>query len=155
MTRRELREHCFKMLFCADFYPAQETREQLKRYFEATPEDEATPEGEIQILHQVDMGEKDREYLLRKAGAVADMLPELDDIIDKVAEGWKTRRMGKVELTILRLALYEVFHDEEIPEKVAINEAVELAKKFGGDDAPSFINGVLAKVVRNQDSVST
>ena len=116
MTRRELREHCFKMLFCADFYPAEETAGQLERYFEATEEDETTPEGEIQILHQVDMEE-----------------------------------MGKVELTILRLALYEILHDEEIPEKVAINEAVELAKKFGGDDSPSFINGVLARLVRGRE----
>ena len=57
--------------------------------------------------------------------------------------------MGKAELTILRLALYEMAYDEEIPEKVAINEAVELAKKFGGDDAPSFINGVLARLVKD------
>ena len=63
------------------------------------------------------------------------------------AEGWKTRRMGKVELTILRLAVYEIQYDEEIPEKVAINEAVELAKKFGRDESPAFINGVLAKLV--------
>ena len=53
------------------------------------------------------------------------------------------------ELTILRLALYEMRYDDEIPEKVAINEAVELAKKFGGEDAPSFINGVLAKLVKD------
>ena len=55
--------------------------------------------------------------------------------------------MGKVELTILRLAGYEMQYDEEIPEKVAINEAVELAKKFGRDESPAFINGVLAKLV--------
>ena len=72
----------------------------------------------------------------------------LDDKINQVAQGWKTKRMGKVELTILRLAVYEMDYDEEIPEKVAINEAVELAKKFGGEDAPSFINGVLAKMVQ-------
>jgi N utilization substance protein B len=77
-----------------------------------------------------------------------DRVPELDARINEVAEGWKTRRMGKAELTILRLALYEILYDEEIPQKVAINEAVELAKKFGGDDSPSFINGVLAKLVR-------
>ncbi|MCI9502518.1 MAG: transcription antitermination factor NusB [Hungatella sp.] len=151
MTRRELREHCFKMLFCADFYPAEETAGQLERYFEATEEDETTPEGEIQILHQVDMEEKDREYLLKKAGDALLKVPELDAGINAVAEGWKTRRMGKVELTILRLALYEILHDEEIPEKVAINEAVELAKKFGGDDSPSFINGVLARLVRGRE----
>ena len=55
--------------------------------------------------------------------------------------------MGKVELTILRLALYEIKYDDDVPEKVAINEAVELAKKFGGDDSPAFINGILAKLV--------
>ena len=59
-----------------------------------------------------------------------------------------TKRMGKVELTILRLALYEIKHDDDVPEKVAINEAVELAKKFGGDDSPAFINGILAKIGR-------
>ena len=58
-----------------------------------------------------------------------------------------TKRMGKVELTILRLALYEIKHDDDVPEKVAINEALELAKKFGGDDSPAFINGILAKLV--------
>lgn len=151
MTRRELREHCFKMLFCADFYPAEETARQLERYFEAPEEDETTPEGEIQILHQVDMEEKDRDYLIKKAEAAILKVPELDARINQVAEGWKTRRMGKVELTILRLALYEILHDEEIPQKVAINEAVELAKKFGGNDAPSFINGVLARLVKDRE----
>lgn len=75
-------------------------------------------------------------------------VPELDAKIDEVAQGWKTKRMGKVDLTILRLALYEMLYDDEVPEKVAINEAVELAKKFGGNDSPAFINGVLAKLVK-------
>jgi N utilization substance protein B len=55
--------------------------------------------------------------------------------------------MGKVELTILRLAVYEMLFDEDVPATVAINEAVEIAKKFGGDDTPAFVNGILAKVV--------
>ena len=54
--------------------------------------------------------------------------------------------MGKVELTVLRLAVYEMRYDDDIPEKVAINEAIELSKKFGGDEAPAFVNGVLAKL---------
>ena len=61
------------------------------------------------------------------------------------AEGWQTKRMGKVDLTILRLAVYEIKYDEDIPTGVAINEAVELAKKFGQDSSPAFVNGVLAK----------
>lgn len=147
MTRRELREHCFKMLFCADFHPMEETEAQFEQYFDAPVEDETTPEGLDSILHRVDMNEKDSRYLLEKAEAVMEKLPDLDARIDKVAEGWKTRRMGKVELTILRLALYEMIYDEEVPEKVAINEAVELAKKFGQEESPAFINGVLAKLV--------
>ena len=74
--------------------------------------------------------------------------PEIDEKINEIAEGWRTRRMGKVELTILRLAVFEMKYDEEIPEKVAINEAVELAKKFGGDEAPAFVNGILAKLIQ-------
>ena len=65
----------------------------------------------------------------------------------KASSGWSLRQMGRVELTILRLACFELRFDENIPEKVAINEAVELAKKFGGEEAPSFVNGVLAKLV--------
>ena len=101
-----------------------------------------------QFLHCVEMEEKDSNYLLNKTKAAMEKLELLDDKINQVAQGWKTKRMGKVELTILRLAVYEMDYDEEIPEKVAINEAVELAKKFGGEDAPSFINGVLAKMVQ-------
>ena len=78
-----------------------------------------------------------------------DRIPEIDSQIDQVAAGWKTRRMGKVELTILRLALYEMNWDESVPEKVAINEAVELAKKFGGKDSPAFVNGILARFAKS------
>ena len=79
-----------------------------------------------------------------------ELIPEIDEKINEIAEGWKTRRMGRVELTILRLALFEMKEDQEIPEKVAINEAVELAKKFGGDGAPAFVNGILAKLVEER-----
>ena len=147
MTRRELREHCFKMLFCADFYQAEEKEEQLKQYFQAPEEDETSPEGVNEILHRVELKEADEEVLLKRAEGIMVKVPELDEKIDEVAKGWKTRRMGKVELTILRLAVYEMKYDEEVPEKVAINEAVELAKKFGGSDAPAFVNGILAKLV--------
>ena len=95
----------------------------------------------------MELKDEDREYLTRRAEAVMDRIPEIDGKINEAAQGWKTKRMGKAELTILRLAVYEMKYDEDIPEKVAINEAVELAKKFGGKDSPSFINGVLAKLV--------
>ena len=147
MTRRELREHCFKLLFRADFYPVEEMDEQIEHYFGAPVEDDVTPEGAVVILHDSDLADKDRVFVTEKTKKVLERLSELDEKINQVAEGWKTKRMGKVELTILRLAVYEMQYDEEVPDKVAINEAVELAKKFGRDEAPAFINGVLAKLV--------
>ncbi|MDO5415952.1 MAG: transcription antitermination factor NusB [Lachnospiraceae bacterium] len=147
MNRRELREHCFKMLFGADFYPAEETKEQLEHYFQVPEEDDVTPEGKSEIIHNVALGEKNCQLLKERVEKIIALVPELDEKINQVAEGWKTKRMGKVELTILRLAVYEMKYDEDVPEKVAINEAVELAKKFGGKDAPAFINGILAKLV--------
>lgn len=147
MTRREAREHCFKMLFCQDFYPAEEKGDQLVRYFDAPIEDETNKDGVDEVLHEVTAEDKDKEYLEKRVEMIMSRIPEIDEAINAVAEGWKTARMGNVELSILRLAVYELKFDEAIPDKVAINEAVELAKKFGGDDAPAFVNGILAKLV--------
>lgn len=147
MTRSKMREHCFKLLFCADFHPAEEKEEQLNQYFEEPMEYDINTEGVEEILHDVAMSGENAGQLKEKAEAVMLKIPELDLKINEVAEGWKTKRMGRAELTILRLALYEILFDEDVPEKVAINEAVELAKKYGGNEAPAFINGVLAKLV--------
>ena len=76
------------------------------------------------------------------------MHPEIDEKINSVSEGWPVNRLGKAELAIMRLAVYEMLYDEDIPVNVAINEAVELAKNYGGDNAPSFVNGVLAKLAK-------
>ncbi len=131
MTRRQLRENIFKMLFREAFYEASELKEQFELYVEEL--------GEV--------SEKDQEYMQQKVDKVLEHLAEIDTDIDEVAKGWKLSRMAKVDLTIIRLAYYEMKYDDDIPVNVAINEAVELAKKFGGDDSPSFVNGVLAKLV--------
>ena len=156
MTRREMREHCFKMLFSADFYPADETAGQMEQYFNSPLEDDVTPEGVETVLHPVEMSREDQDYLRKRVERKASRIPDLDEKINHVAEGWKNRRMGKVELTILRQALFEMNYDDKIPLKVAINEAIDLAKKFGGKESSSFINGVLAKLVEEsaQDSDS-
>ena len=146
MTRRELREHCFKMLFCTEFYPEEEKGEQIRQYFDAP--DEVDSED---VLHHVEIGEEDRTALEKRVEEISAKIPELDDEINAVAQGWKTRRMGRVELTILRLALFEMRFDDRVPDKVAINEAVELAKKFGGNEAPAFVNGILAKLVKKEE----
>ena len=75
------------------------------------------------------------------------MIPELDNMVNEHSVGWQTERMGKVDLTIIRLAVYEMKYDDDIPVSVAINEAVELAKRYGSENSPAFINGVLAKMI--------
>ena len=131
MTRRELRENVFKMLFRVDFYEQGELTEQLKLFTE-----------ELEHLK-----EEDFLYINNKCNEIFDKIPELDEAVNTVVEGWKTSRMGKVDLSIIRLAVYEMKYEEDIPAKVSINEAVELAKRYGTDDSASFINGVLAKLV--------
>lgn len=130
MGRRELREQIFKLLFRIEFNEEKEMPEQQKLFFE---DNEKT------------VSESDEVYILHKYEYIVEKKEQIDTALNKVAEGWKTERMGKVDLTILRLAVYEIRYDEEVPTSVAINEAVELAKKFGQDGSPAFINGILAK----------
>lgn len=130
MKRSESREHIFKMVFGLEFNTADEMPQQLELYFDQLEEAK----------------EKDREYIQKKAQAVAERKEEIDKLINEHTAGWKTTRMNKVDLTILRLAVYEMKWDDDVPVSVAINEAVELAKRFGGDESPSFINGVLARI---------
>ena len=130
MNRREMRESIFQLLFMTEFNPSEDMGEQKELYLDG-----------IENLQ-----EKDQAYIQDKFEKIRDKVQEIDEILNQASKGWKTSRMGKVDLTILRLASYEVLFDEDVPAKVAINEAVELAKKFGGDDSPSFINGVLGKV---------
>ncbi len=128
MTRREIREHLFQILFRADFYDEEGYKEQEEIFFE-----ELAP-----------LDPKDGAYMKEKLGNVIEKIPELDAALNERTTHWKTSRMGKVELTILRLALYEIMFDEDIPQNVAVNEAVELVKKYGTEESSSFVNGVLA-----------
>ena len=135
------------MLFGTAFYPIEEADDQISHYFEAPDEDEQQEDGSYRVIHSAAFDIYDSDYVRGKVEKIIEKIPELDERINGVAEGWKTKRMGRVELAILRLALYEISFDDDIPEKVAINEAVELARKFGGDDSPAFVNGILAKLV--------
>lgn len=132
MGRREQRESIFQLLFMTEFNDTEEMAEQRALYLEGIE----------------NLKDKDQTYIQGKFEKIHDKLPELDEILNKTSKGWKTSRMGKVDLTILRLAAFEILFDEDVPNGVAINEAVELAKKFGGDESPSFINGVLGKLVK-------
>ena len=75
-------------------------------------------------------------------------MEEIDQKISEKAEGWSLQRLSKSDLAVLRLATYEILFDEEVPDGVAINEAVELAKSYGGDKSYRFVNGVLASIAK-------
>lgn len=135
MTRRSLREQVFKLLFRVEFNNAEEMEEQKGLFFETL--DEMVSEDEAKIV-------KDRYDL------VVSHLDEIDEKINEVAKGWTTKRMGKVDLTLIRLGLFEMLYDEDVPNEVAINEAVELAKTFGQDESYSFVNAILAKFLKHK-----
>ena len=132
MRRREQREHIFKLLFMTQFNTETEMSQQLSMYFEGLGE----------------LDEKDQEAMQAKYSHILEHLDEIDQVLNDFSRGWKTTRMNRVDLTALRLAVYEMKFDEDIPTGVAINEAVELAKSFGDTKSPAFINGVLASVVK-------
>ena len=105
-------------------------------------------EQELLYLDRLaDITDKERDYVAQRADKIIELLPQIDAKLDEISKGWKLERLGKVELAILRLAIFEMNFDEDIPTNVALNEAVELAKTFGGDTSPSFINGVLGKLL--------
>ena len=130
MRRREQREHIFKLLFMTQFNSEEEMPEQLSLYFEGLGE----------------LSGEDQEAMQAKYRHILEHLKDIDQELNEYSQGWKTARMNRVDLTALRLALYEMKFDEDIPTGVAINEAVELAKLFGGEDSGSFVNGILGKI---------
>lgn len=151
MTRSEVREHIFRLVFRVEFNDESQMPEQLMRYFKDTCKEDLssdTPEDDDRICL---FSEEDEAYIRKKYDAIVSMLPQLDGIINRHSKGWDTGRIGKADLAILRLAVYEALYDDDIPVGVAIDEAVELAKKYGQDESASFINGILAGVVKSDN----
>lgn len=141
MKRSEEREQVFKLLFRVEFNPIEEMEEQEQLFSDDLPESEDL----FMNSDQKRLSEKDADRIRLRYEKIAEKLPEIDKMINEKTLGWDTDRMAKVELTIIRLAVFEIKFDDDIPTGVAINEAVELAKKFGQDGSASFVNGVLAK----------
>lgn len=131
MSRREAREHVMKLLFQKDFMNQEEYQQLATRY-----------------LARFEVAQKQHEFILGEYNGVIDYQDKIDDIISVSSKNWKTSRMAKLDLTILRLAVYEMYYAKDIPNNVAINEAVELAKKYSSDKSPAFINGLLANVIK-------
>lgn len=133
MGRHEQREQVFRLLFQVEFHPAEDMPRQMRLFVE-----------DNEAITTV----RDADYIEARCQAICGELAEIDRLIDENTVGWDTSRMGKVELAVLRLAVYELRCDDDIPAGVAIDEAVELAKLYGQDNAGGFVNAILAKIVR-------
>lgn len=127
MNRHEAREQAFILVFEKSF-----KSDSLDEILEAA-----------QTAREITLSDFARHVFI----GVENHLEVLDRLIDENSIGWKRSRLSRVAASLLRLALYEMLFEEDIPVSVSINEAVELAKKYGTDESPAFINGVLAKLV--------
>ena len=132
MTRHELRDKVFGLVFRIEFYENEEIEDQEKLF-----EEFATEEG---------YSEEDLGYIISKFNAVRENLDKIDAAIDECAVGWTRNRMGKCELASLRLGIYEMLFDDDIPVGVAMDEAVEIAKTYGDNTSGAFVNAILTKV---------
>jgi len=101
-------------------------------------------------MYSLEDGEPD-EYCRELVAGVEKYLDGLDEMIGEVSENWAVTRMPLVDRNILRIATYEILYDAEVPASVAINEAVELAKVYGGEDSSKFVNGVLGKIALRRE----
>lgn len=135
MSRRNARKHIFNLVFQTEFNADTDVKEAIETY---TEEYEDFQKGE-------------RDFVSREYRGILANVESIDSYIDKYAVGWSVERLAKTDLAILRIGVYEIMFDNEIPDAVAVNEAVELAKEFSGDKAPAFINAVLSKIVKNKD----
>ena len=163
MKRSEQRESIFRLLYMRQFNPGDEMDDQMAIYMQRLrngvegdpyqePEDDGAADEAQAAIKPVHLDRDDESYISEKFRLVAERLPEIDARLNEVSQGWKTSRMSKVDLSILRLAAYELLYDESIPTGVAINEAVEIAKKYGGEDSSSFVNGILGKLARSAEA---
>ena len=132
MTRTQARQLLMQMVFQMEAQQdfSEETMQKLTR------------EHQIPGSHQ--------EYIEITFRAIRDNITAIDESINKYSRHWKVTRMPKADLAILRTAVGEIYYKEDVPNSVAINEAVNLAKTFGGDDSPAFINGILGNIANEQ-----
>jgi len=143
MSRSLLREHAFRILFEAAFYDPNSLNGQADLYFQHAADD---PEDEGMTAQQTAFTDADKEFIRKKVINAAVHIPEIDEKINSVSKGWPTDRLGTAELTILRLGISEMLYDPDIPAGVAIDEAVELAKKYGQSSSPALVNGIMSRL---------
>lgn len=140
MNRREERKHAFCLIFQISFYNdlcEEDLIEILQLYKESC---------------EVTSSSKNEEFLLSYFGGVLKNINEIDETINKSLTGWTLSRLNKVDISLLRLAIYEMKFTNT-PNKVVINEVIEIAKQFSSDDSPRFINGLLASIASDGETI--
>ena len=133
MGRHEQREQVFRLLFQVEFHRPEDMPRQMRLFVED---------------NEVVDSQKAADEIESRCQSIREKIPEIDKLIDDNTERWDTTRMGKVELAVLRLAVYEMCYDDDIPVGVAIDEAVEFAKNYGQENSGGFVNAILAKIAK-------
>ena len=139
MSRKTARRHAFHLVFQFPYYEnwsASDLAVATAQYYDGLEPGER-PRG------------NDAVYVLRAVTGTLDRVPQLDGVINNFLQDWTLERLNRVDLALMRLAIYEMLCEKDVPPGVAVNEAVELAKDYGSDDSPAFINGVLGNVSRS------
>lgn len=133
MNKSEIREEIFKLIYSLEVQKCEDA-DQINVYLEDT-----------------DIADKEKEKIKEDTLKIIDIAPKLEEEIAKnLKSEWKLDRVSKINMALLEIAIYEILY-KKLPYKISINEAVELAKKYGDDTSPSFINGILASVVKDNN----
>ena len=135
MNRSEMREQAFKIMYSLEIQKNENLEEQLELYIESN---EIKDESAIEYIKDAVLGIEENKKEI------------LGNIEKNLKKDWKIERISKIDLVILKLAIYEITY-KEIPYKVVINEAVDLAKKYGEDNSKNFVNGILASIVKEKE----
>ncbi len=148
--RRRAREHALQVLFSLDLNPSLTAAQALAAFWRdfvresraeaAGDAGEAPPEFESEVPRDV------VTFTEQLVHGTIENLPEIDGIVQRASRNWRLERMARVDRNLLRLATFELRFVPEVPDKVVINEAIEVAKRFGASESPAFVNGLLDRI---------
>ena len=138
MSRRKARDITFKYIY-STLYGESEVADVLESIITADAEELSSMQGE------------EKSYFDKVTIGIKEKQQQIDDMILSKLKNWNIERIFKIDLAILRLAVFEIMYYEDMPPKVAVNEAVELAKKYGNDTSSNFVNGVLREIIKDKE----
>ncbi len=158
MSRKTARKHILNIVFQAEFDVDVAIEQIMATYDEEYKTTADVTDESISESALIDMDEdkisrlrtihnRDKKFIINEAKGIVEHKAQIDELISEGLENWDIDRLSKVDLSILRIAVYEIVYADDIPAPVAANEAVQLAKMFSEDKAPAFINGVVGKVI--------